>query len=60
MHGYNQNILQIETYDNLTNKDEFMAAPSPGLFHLVVKGDPIYWHKHNENYLPPFGALIIR
>lgn len=45
---------------NMKNIAEYSAAPCPGLFHIVVKGDPIYWNEVNPDYKPPFGAMIIR
>ena len=35
-------------------------APCFGLFHIVEKGDPIYWHDADPDYQPPYGAVIIR
>lgn len=36
------------------------AAPCFGLFHIVEKGDPMYWTDSSPDYKPPFGAMIIR
>lgn len=40
--------------------DEWKAAPYFSLFHLVEKGDPLYWHEAGPDYSPPYGAMIIR
>ncbi len=40
--------------------DEYFAAPQFGFFHIVVKGDPLYWNSVNPNYRPPDGAMICR
>ena len=45
---------------NMTNLDEYKAAPTPGLFHIVEKGDPLYWNETDPNYEPPLGIMIIR
>ncbi len=45
---------------NMINIEEYKAAPIPGLFNIVEKGDPNYWTKEESNYEPPFGAMIIR
>lgn len=44
----------------LKNMDEWDKAPTFALFHIVEKGDPIYWNSINPNYEPPYGAMIIR
>lgn len=49
-----------EILQNMTNLDAYKASPVPGLFHIVVKGDPTYWNDANPDYKPPFGAVIIR
>lgn len=45
---------------NMKNIEAYKAAPCPGLFHIVVKGDPTYWNDANPDYEPPFGSMIIR
>lgn len=40
--------------------EKWKNAPEFGLFHIVEKGDPIYWNKYNPDYEPPYGAMIIR
>lgn len=45
---------------NMTNLDEYKAAPTPGLFHIVEKGDPLFWNEADPNYEPPFGIMIVR
>lgn len=49
-----------ELLPNMLNEAEYKSAPCPGLFHIVEKGDPTYWHQHNQDYVPPHGAMIIR
>ena len=47
------------TVENMTNLAEYLAAPCPGLFHIVEQGDPMYWNM-DPNYTAPYGAVIIR
>lgn len=49
-----------EIVSNMTNFAEYKAAPCPGLFHIVEKGDPLYWSDLTPDYTPPYGAMIVR
>ncbi len=49
-----------ETFENMTNMDEWAASPCPGMFHIVEQGDPLYWNKTMPDYKPPYGCIIIR
>lgn len=44
----------------LKKMDEWDKAPTFALFHIVEKGDPIYWNSINPNYEPPYNAMIVR
>lgn len=35
-------------------------APCFGIFHIIEKDDPLYWHNGQPNYKPPYGAMIVR
>lgn len=39
---------------------EWMGLPCFGLFHIVEKGDPLYWTPITPDFIPPDGAMIIR
>lgn len=56
---YNMQVLNPNMHD-LREIKKWDAAPYFGLFPLVEKGDPFYWHAYNPDYKPPFGAMIIR
>jgi hypothetical protein len=49
-----------EVVANMTNLEEYKAAPCPGMFHIVEQGDPTYWNNANPDYEPPFGCMIVR
>lgn len=49
-----------EIVPNMVNLDEYKAAPCPGLFPIVEKGDPLYWTDLTPDYTPPYGAMIVR
>lgn len=58
---YNMQIdLKPEEENNLYKIAEWDKAPRFGMFHLVEKGDPVYWNSLNPNYNPPYGAMIVR
>lgn len=40
--------------------NKWKEAPCFGFFHIVEKGDPLYWNSINPNYQPPDGAMIVR
>lgn len=49
-----------ECFANMVNVKEYSAAPTPGLFHIVEQGDPIYWNKLDPDFEPPYGCMIVR
>lgn len=58
---YNMQInLSAEDEKDMFKVAKWDEAPCFGLFHLVEKGDPVYWNSLSPNYNPPFGAMIIR
>ena len=56
---YNMQIPARNTTD-IEYVKKWDAAPCFGLFHIVEKGDPMYWTDSSPDYKPPFGAMIIR
>ena len=52
--------LSAEDEKDMFKVAKWDEAPCFGLFHLVEKGDPVYWNSLSPNYNPPFGAMIIR
>ena len=38
----------------------WMDAPEFGIFSLAEKGIPPYWNVSDPNYIPPYGAMIVR
>lgn len=58
---YNMQIdLKPEEENDENRIAEWDKAPRFGMFHLVEKGDPVYWNSLNPNYNPPYGAMIVR
>lgn len=49
-----------EILNDKIKEEEYKVAPCFGLFNIVEKGDPIYWYEGNENYVPPYNAMIIK
>lgn len=43
----------------MKNENEYKAAPCPATFHIVEKGDPLYWDL-DPDYEPAYGAMIVR
>ena len=52
--------LTIEEEKDMDKMAEWEKAPCFGLFHLVEKGDPMYWNALRPDYIPPAGAMIVR
>ena len=52
--------LPAPNQGDLEALEKWNTSPSFGLFHLVVKGDPFYWHEYDPEYKPPYGAMIVR
>ena len=56
--------MQVElSKDDINNEKlvrEWEKAPCFGLFHLVEKGDPLYWNSVTPTYVPPAGAMVVR
>lgn len=58
---YNMQIhLTKEEEKDIEKMTEWSKAPCFGLFHLVEKGDPLYWNALRPDYIPPAGAMIVR
>ncbi len=58
---FNMQIYLTKEEENDKDKlAEWDKAPSFGLFHLVEKGDPMYWNALRPDYIPPAGAMIVR
>ncbi len=58
---YNMQIhLTKEEEKDIEKMNEWSKAPCFGLFHLVEKGDPLYWNALRPDYTPPAGAMIVR
>lgn len=55
-----QKDLPLKEAQDQEKVKEWMSLPFFGLFHIVEKGDPLYWNPVTPDYIPPDGAMIIR
>ncbi len=51
---------QEPTKESIEEADKLMKLPYFGIFNIPVKGDPAYWNAVNKNYVPPYGAVVIK